>query len=305
MERELWHVLTAHIDAVDLSFVDDRSFYHRTAQVARVYLWAALHNQSMLWATRPAKWPAGSRQRKPGMLPDQSTLSRRTRGAQGKCFERFLDALGLSLSKLPNPQMLDLKRIDGKPLLVARHSKDKNATFGRGAGGMDRGYKLHVLWGSSILPEAFAITPLNVDERKMARRLVKHLAGQGYVVADGNYDANDLYHQAMLYGYQLMVPRDTPGSGLGNRKQRPGRLRNIELMERNIFGLGSFGPAIYKQRRSVEQCFGNLTCGTGALAMSLPYFVRRIWRVRNWVRLKLLIYAARCLVNTKQAPIAA
>ena len=305
MERELWKVLKASINTVESSFVDDPRFTHPTSEIVRVYLWAALHDRSMLWATKPKNWPVGSNQRKSGMLPDHSTMSRRTRGKAAKHFQRFVDALAQVLSKNPDPQFLDLKRIDGKPLLVAKHSKDKHATFGRGAGGIDRGYKLHVLWGSSILPEAFSITPLNVDERKMARRLVKKLAGSGYVTADGNYDANDLFHLTWLYGYQLISPRDTFGVGLSHRKHRPARLRSIELLERKMFGLGAFGHAIYRQRKVVEQRFGNLTSGVGALTMSLPPFVRRMWRVINWVKLKLLIYAARCLLHTEQMPVAA
>jgi len=305
MERELWKVLTTRIDTVESTFVDDPRFAHPTSQIVRVYLWAVLHERSMLWATKPKNWPVNARERKARMLPDSSTLSRRTKGKLARHFHRFVDELAGLLSKNPDPQLLDLKRIDGKPLLVAKHSKDKDAKFGRGAGGIDRGYKLHVLWGSSILPEALAITPLNVDERKMARRLVKKLAGCGYVVADGNYDANDLFHQARLYGYQLISPRDKFGAGLSHRKHRPARLRSIELLERNRFGLGVFGPAIYRNRKVVEQRFGNLTTGVGGLAMSLPPFVRRIWRVTNWVKLKLRIYAARCLVRTEQTPVAA
>jgi len=302
MERELWNVLSIAVAEVDDHFVDATDYTHPTAQIVRVYLWAALHERSTTWACQRAHWPGSTRERRPGFLPDQSTMSRRTRRRPGRDFTRFLDALGLCLSARPDPRLLDLKRLDGKPLLVAAHSKDRNATWGRGAGGLARGYKLHALWGTSLLPEAWTLAPMNIDERKMARRLLQRLEGQGYVLADGNYDANDLFALAQNAGYRLMAPRDTPGAGLGNRRQRPGRLRSIELLERKAFGLGRFGSQLFDRRRDIEQRFGNITTGVSGLNMSLPPFVRRIWRVRTWVKLKLLIYAARCVVNAKQKP---
>jgi hypothetical protein len=302
MERELWTLLSALIAAVDAHFIDSPRYLHRTAQIVGVHLWAALHERCVNWASQCRNWPRGTRERKPGYLPDQSTLSRRARGTSGPLFHQFMDALALMLSAHPDPRLLDLKRLDGKPLIVAAHSKDRDATWGRGAGGLARGYKLHALWGTSILPEACAVAPMNVDERKMARRLLQHLTGTGYVLADGNYDANDLFALASLGGYQLLAPRDTPGAGLGNRRQRPARMRSIELLERSAFRLGRFGPAIFKHRRAIEGRFGNLTSGVGALTLSLPPFVRRIWRVRTWVKLKLLIYGARCTLNTKHSP---
>ncbi|HUO08377.1 MAG TPA: transposase [Phycisphaerae bacterium] len=302
MERELWKVLAEAIAAVDAEFVDLARYGHRTFRIVRVYLWAALHGNSVMWATQPSNWPAGARERRPGVLPDQSTMSRRTRSAAGEVFHRFVDTLAHRLSKCPDPRLLDLKRLDGKPLIVAAHSKDRDATWGRGAGGLQRGYKFHALWGSSILPQASVVAPMNMDERAVARRLLRRLEGHGYVVADGNYDANDLYALASLGGYQLLAPRDKPGSGLGNRRQQPARLRSIELLERNAFGLGRFGPHLFSKRRQIEQKFGNLTSGVGALTLALPPFIRRIWRVRAWVKLKLLIYAARCVANTQQQP---
>lgn len=305
MERELWKVLTAAIAAVETRFVDAPEFTHPTAQVVRVYLWAALHERSVNWACKPAHWPACSRQRRKGALPDQSTMSRRTGKHASDHFHHFLDALGRELSAHPDPRLLDLKRLDGKPLLVASHSKDPDATWGRGSGGKAKGYKLHGLWGTSVLPESFCVAPLNVDERKIAKRLLRNLSGHGYVLADGNYDASELYVLAGQGGYQLVVPRDTPGAGLGHRRQRRERLRAIELLERGAFGLGAFGPSMFSARRDIETRFGNLCGGVGALTMGLPPFIRRIWRVRAWVKAKLLIYAARVINNTQQNATAA
>jgi len=302
MERELWTILTRAVAQVDATFADNPRYGHRTCVIVRVYLWAALHERPIDWATKPANWPVGAREHRKGQLPDQSTVSRRTRGHLGQCFQRFLDALANTLSSRPDARRLDLKCLDGKPLVVARHSKDPDAKFGRGAGGLDRGYKLHALWGTSILPEAFRVAPLDVDERAMARRLLGHLQGQGYILADGNYDANYLFALGTARNYQLLSPRDTPGAGLSHRRHRPARLRSIQLLEPPAAGSADFGPDLFARRRIIEQRLGNLTTGVGALSTGLPPFVRRIWRVRTWVTLKLLIYAARVIHRTKQIP---
>lgn len=302
MERELWTILSPAVARIDAAFADSPRYGHRTSVIVRVYLWAALHERPIDWATKRGNWPVGTRERRRGVLPDQSTVSRRTRGQAGVCFHQFLDALAKVLSSPPDAQRLDLKCLDGKPLVVARHSKDPDAKFGRGAGGLDKGYKLHALWGASILPEAWTVAPLNVDERKMARRLVNRLQGQGYILADGNYDANDLFALSAAHQYQLLAPRDTPGAGLSHRHHRPGRLRSIALLEPPALGLAVYGAGLFAKRKAIEQRLGNLTTGVGALPTGLPPFVRRIWRVRTWVTLKLLIYAARVIHRTKQTP---
>src|SRR5207249_2686391 len=73
------------------------------------------------------------------------------------------------------------------------------------AGHFGRGYKLHAVWGCRPLPEAWEVTPLNQHEAKVAERLFGQLAGGGYVLADGNYDATDLFDTAGGRGYQLVA----------------------------------------------------------------------------------------------------
>ena len=45
-----------------------------------------------------------------------------------------------------------MRMIDGKPLAISGVSKDADAGYGRGAGGMQKGYKFHAVWGSGPLP---------------------------------------------------------------------------------------------------------------------------------------------------------
>src|SRR6476661_3192674 len=76
--------------------------------------------------------------------------------------------------------------VDGKPLLVGGCSKDPDAAFGRAAGHVGRGYKLHAVWSTRAVPEAWEVTPLNACEKAAARRLVARLGHGGYLLADGN-----------------------------------------------------------------------------------------------------------------------
>src|SRR5436190_21890225 len=109
-------------------------------------------------------------------------MSRRTRA---RSFERFMAAIVVWLAGTPRGSQL-FKRIDGKPLPVAAHSRDRDARWGRGAGQDSRGYKLHAIWTQRrAMPEQWAVAPLDVDERVIARRLVGRLTGGGgYLQAD-------------------------------------------------------------------------------------------------------------------------
>ncbi len=181
-----------------------------------------------------------------------------------------------------------VKWVDGKPLPISRHSQDRDARFGRGAGGLDKGYKLHAIWGDSPIPEAFAVQPMNRDESHVAAELVTRLSGEGYLLADGNYDRRRLYDRAAQWGYQLVAPRARPGKGLGHRPKSSHRIRSIDLLE----GPSPFGRSLHRLRRSIESQFAGLTCFGGGLSC-LPPWVRRLHRVRLYVHAKLLINAAR------------
>jgi hypothetical protein len=90
--------------------------------------------------------------------------------------------------------------LDGKPLPIGGVSKDKDAGFGRGAGGKAQGYKWHTFWSNRVLPEAWDVTALNEAETKVAERLLRPTPGVGYVLGDGNYDANAVFDAAGASG---------------------------------------------------------------------------------------------------------
>ena len=306
MERELWSELSKAVCDVDANWPDSPRFTHRTALIARVYLWAALHDRPVSWACDPQSWDARKRPAAAAAaaaLPDQSAMSRRVRRKGPGGFEAFLDRVAHRLSGSPAALQL-VKRFDGKPLAVASHSTDPDAAWGRGAGGLCNGYKLHALWaGNAAFPLDWAVTPLDVDETRMAARFIKRQGeadAAGYLLADGRLDSGPLHRQAAGSGHQLVAPRPRRGGprgkgggGLGHRKEcrDPARVRSIEMLEPPA-RINPFGPTLHRQRKQIERDFGNLTSFGGGLG-GLPTWVRRVWRVRTWVHAKLLINAAR------------
>lgn len=299
MELDHWTELSRAIKHVAKQWLDPPHYQHPTHVIALVYCWAAIHNCSVNWACEPLNWTG---HRRPDVsLPDQSTMSRRTRRDD---FRRFLEAVGKSLAWDDNAT-LTLLKLDGKPLPVAAHSTDTHATFGRGAGQKARGYKLHTLWGGQAMPIAWRVAPLNVCEKTIAQRMlrelrVKHPDRAGYLLADGYYDSSPLFDDAAAANLQLLSPRQHPCAGLGHHYQSPHRKRSIQMLE-SPETLNTFGKELYGERRQIEREYGNLT-GFGGGLIALPAWVRRYWRVRNWVHAKLLINACRirCLRRRRQ-----
>lgn len=289
MERELWAELSQAISDVSRSRCSGARFTHQTALVVRVYLFAAMHDKSVNWACEPSHWP---RELRPQKLPSQSTMSRRLRTDQVK---DFLDALESRLSADSHARSMQLiKVIDGLPLRVAAHSQDKQATWGRGAGQMMRGYKLTAILSDSAMPVAWSVQPMNVCEKHVARQLIPQMgqAGGGYLLGDAMFDASDLHDLAARTNHQLVAPRERPGSGLGHRRHSAHRLRSIALLEGDGYTHNPFGRRLYNYRKHIERRYGNLTSFSAGLK-GLPAWVRGLCRVRLWVHAKLLINAAR------------
>jgi hypothetical protein len=281
MERELWRILYRLTLELDRPWGEWR---YATADVLAAYFWAVLHDRPTKWAADPKQWPDDLR---PVLLPPQSTLSRRLRRPRTielmTAVEEHLLAITVVGSCL-------VRIIDGKALAVSGVSKDPDIGYGRGAGGNQKGYKLHAVWGAGPMPTAWGLASMNVSEKSMARHLIGTLPGSGYLLADAQYDANPLYDLAAETGFQFVAKKtkDRGRGGLGHRRQSAGRLRSMEL-------LGTpFGRALFNQRNTIECRFGAWVSLGGGLG-PLPAWVRRFSRVRNWVQAKILAAGARCL----------
>jgi hypothetical protein len=285
MERELWTLLYAIAVKLDKQW---GCWKYSTSDIVVVYFWCVVNDRPMSWAVEKMNWPEDLR---PSRLPPQSTLSRRMRRSDAQQLMTQIEEAWLGLIGVC--RML-IRRIDGKPLTVSGVSKDPDARYGRGAGGMQNGYKLHAVWAGGPLPLAWGLAPMNVSEKTMARQLIPTLPGGGYLLGDPEFDCNALFDLAYEAGHQLVTPKRQKQHGLGHRRQSPYRLRSIELMH------GRFGKSLYHFRRQIERDFGNLVSFGGGFAC-LPPWVRRFPRVRNWTNAKLLVNAARWFRNHPEA----
>ena len=62
--------------------------------------------------------------------------------------------------------------LDGKPMTISGCSKDRQAGYGRAAGGKGKGYKIHAIIGFDGTIAQWGVAPMNKDERVMGERLV-------------------------------------------------------------------------------------------------------------------------------------
>src|SRR5262245_8723094 len=114
MERELWTIVYTKLKMVARRF-HQKYVQHQPWRIAAVLLWAALHDRPVSWACAKRNW--STTRRKPGRLPSEATMSRRTRMTS---FALFLSALADEL-KGTGPPAWELV-VDGKPLPVGKCS---------------------------------------------------------------------------------------------------------------------------------------------------------------------------------------
>lgn len=284
MDYQLWKAIVAVLAALGKPRFEPHQRF-TDHDIVKVFSWAVIHDRLAAWACRPSNWPGFLRGRP---LPSASTLSRRLRTA---AVGALLDALDRRVLAPSGPGLYWM--IDGKPLPIGGCSKDRQAGYGRAAGGKAKGSKLHTLVNAKGEVAAWRVAPMNVDERAMAARLIKAAPPevQGYVAADSNYDSNPLHAvcEARPAGPLQLVARRRygPGKGHGHRAQTAGRLRSKELLENPA---PRFGEQLLRDRAEIERQFGAAVSWGGGLS-GLPAWVRTHRRVRRWVQAKLVLTA--------------
>ena len=267
--------------------------------VLAVFFWAAVHDRPVCWACDPSNWPERQRCRE---LPSDSTKSDRLRTVS---VLSLLAAVLQRLAALAPPAASLVRAVDGKPLPVGGHSKDRDARWGKSASdGWEKGYKLFGVWGDGVVPDCWTLGPMDEPEPTVAREeLVPALAGAGcggYLLGDSLFDSNPLHEACSACGIQAVAPRKKPGTGLGHGKggHSAGRLRSIRLTESPApgdppaAGRAPFARDLYAMRAAIERRLGNLCCFGGGLA-PLPAWVRTPHRVARWVAAKLVINGLR------------
>jgi hypothetical protein len=282
MERELWprlyHLIMKAGESLRLT---DVTFQPHI--IVLVFFWAALHDRPVKWACDERNWATTTL--RPATIPSPSTVSRRLRRVDTALLMR---SVVQSLRETGDPRLIAV--IDGKPLPIGGASQDPEAHCGRGAAHLARGYKLYAVYDGRPIAAAYRVYSMNNNEDKVAEEMLGDLPGGGYLLGDGEYDANAVFDAAGAAGYQLLVPREHPEAGLGHHYQSPYRLRCIDLMRTD------FGREVYHSRGSIERDFAHLT-SFGCGLSPLPAWVRHEKRVWVWVTAKMVINAVRIIAR--------
>jgi len=292
MEHQLWKLIVALLIELDKSaFCPWADFSDRV--IVRVWYWAVVHDRPVSWACQRRNWPPALRRQ---ALPSGPTMSRRLRSAS---VQRLLADLERRVTAPTEPGLFWM--IDGKPLPIGGCSKDRQAGYGRSAGGKAKGYKIHAIIGAGGAIAAWRVAPMNKDERVMAGRLLNSTPLPGYVVADSNYDSNPLHAICDRLGNRQMVAprRYGPGHGFGHKRQTPERLRSVAITESPF---PQFAARLQLDRNAIERAFGNMTNWGGGLS-GLPAWIRTHRRVYRWVQAKLVLTALKrhCTTRTYDA----
>lgn len=278
MERELFLRIVALIRSMPERSGGFARCDFTDGEILIVYFFAVLHDRPVSWATQKRNWPIHDRKR---TLPSNSTMSRRLRTARMQQLIRKIQEKAFG----GEPAEGAVCVIDGKPLTIGGNSGDRDAGFGRAAGTMAKGYKLHAIVGAHGSVHAWMLKPMNFSEQAAARELLPQLPADRRitVLADGNYDSNELYD---LAGERricwLAAKRFSKAQGLGHQKHSGYRLFALDLQERD--------PGVLRGRTSIERHFGLLGNHVGGMP-PLPNAVRGLARVTRWVGAKLVINA--------------
>lgn len=281
MEGRLWTIV---LDLLPPAATELGRFTFDDRAILMIGLWAILRDRPFCWACDKRNW---DKRFCPEKLPHPSTLSRRWRRADLQTQAETVHAQSVKKLGLPSPYA----GMDGKPLPVARHSKDPDARCGRGIGGMQKGYKMHTVSDARGVIAAFEITSLSVGEPVMAKKLMRRLAAPLRIVADTNFDSQPLRRCARRLGLRLYTGIRNNRVG---RRQQPERLHMLRLLQRGV------GQRLLRSRRTIEQRFGqlgNFACGF----KGLPNWCRRRRRVQRWMWGKVIIYHAFLLAKRRAA----
>lgn len=288
MEHQLWKAIVDWLRTVGKP-ARPREKYS-DVMILKVWFWSVLHDRSISWACERTNWPLHERR---WAKPSESRMSRRLKNPAVRQLLLQFEAEVLK----PTHDMQLVWLMDGKPLMISGCSKDRQAGYGRAAGGKAKDYKLHVISSTDGSIAAWRLAPMNVDERVMAARMLRVAPVQGYLLADANYDSNPLHKICDARGnVQLVVPRRYGRqAGHGHRPQTAGRLRSKAILENPG---AHFGHQLFAQRTAIERQFGNLTSPGGGLT-HLPPWVRTYRRVYRWVQAKLILNALKKQIKSQ------
>jgi hypothetical protein len=174
------------------------------------------------------------------------------------------------------------------------------------SGGFAEGYKLHAWVTEDGRLPPWALTPLNADEKTVARALCQRFPAmppQALVLADANCDAAPLHKEVAATGARLVRPLRGQGR-VGDDGRHPVTPRQTGRARRQLVALWQAKPDLCEHvlhhRNDVARGSSTRTCHGGGLA-GLPVWVRTVGRVRRWVGAKIILYHARLRAQKQSA----
>jgi hypothetical protein len=290
MEHQLWRSIVAVLAALSKRRKQAR-YKFGDEDIVKVHYWAVLHDRPICWACDLKNWPLWRRRRSLPPLPSPAAMSRRLKSVSVR------ELLGRLEERVIAPKEPGLFwMIDGKPMTISGCSKDRQAGYGRAAGGKAKGYKIHAIVDTAGDIAAWRVAPMNKDERVMGERLLRTAVIHGYVAGDTNYDSNKLHKVCDQHPQLHLITRRRYGAtkGTGHRKQMAGRLHSMRLVENPY---PAFAERMLLDRSEIERRFGQITNWGGGLTC-LPPWVRTHRRVHRWVQAKLVLTALKRSMET-------
>jgi len=297
MDGRLWNKLYREVRLLGKKQVSSRRVgrprTYGTDEVLLVWLFAAMMDWAVSVAQRelregPAGWWLRRHWEWPGRVPSLPTLTRRARAPDIRWMLRAL------VRKVRARQARRPTRIvvmDATLLLTGPYSRDPDSRWTCHGGKWFRGYALHAICDEHAILWSWHMTSANVQEMKVARRLIRQLSPTGkgvvrWVVTDSGYDSEPLHQLTRRrLRARLLAPINARGAKTGAwRKTQPGRAAAERIIAT------AAGKKIMSTRCVIEQWNGWFK-GTSGVSM-LPHHVRRLHRVRLWINLKLALFFA-------------
>ena len=230
------------------------------------------------WMQRHWSWPL--------RLPSVPTLTRRAKAGDFRwLLRRVLRRLRRLLGLTPTMHVV----MDATLLLTGAYSRDPQSRWTCHGGKWFRGYALHSICDRRGLLWAWHVTSANVQEMKVARRLVRQLASSApakvkMVIADSGYDSEPLHRLVQRrLNAQLLAPTNLRGAKTDAWRCRQSGRDAADRLLQTREGL------VVMNERSVIERWNSWFKGSSNVSM-LPYHVRRLHRVRLWINLKLAVF---------------
>jgi hypothetical protein len=309
MDGKLWMRLYRQIRRACKPLVNrprmGRPRVYGTDDVLAVWAFAALMDLPVYKAREKLLFPAvrwwlGRHWIWPASIPSISTLSRRVRQSDfrwllRRVLRRLRSALGLHATRHVV--------LDATLLLTGVYSRDAHSRWTCHNGKWFRGYALHVICDLKGRLWAWHVTSANVQEMKVAKRLVRQLAAQGQkvslMITDTGYDSEPLHQQVRRrLQAQLLAPLNLRGAKTNAwRSRQPGRAAAEAMLQT------SQGQTCLNQRSVVER-WNSWFKGNSRVSM-LPHHVRGLHRARLWINLKLAVFFVHQYLSRHDLPHAA